>query len=506
MATLAYTLSDSDDTEEDETTKAPPPRSTESLLDELLAMLPSFGRPRVAACRRALNDAGGDVSCAHAMLLQLQQDKRQRTTQQPVEDASYARALQHADDEARAAAAVTARHAEAASEELARVLQQAEYAAAAVGDSGTTACNSGGSSSRCRTLCKWGHNYRDRVQCAYFHPPRDLPTRLVDDRLTEAQVIIVTWNCEHAAPATGENQHKLRRTLDKLRKLLGRLPDAIALQETLLANQARLHVAQGATPEYAWSCPHGKAQRLHMLRECDSKADPGRGSWLLVLKGGQLDGGRAIDTSSWDDQDRVVALDTRHGVVVAAYMPACCNQAAINRQDGPRYHMHMSHFLRQHRERLLAVVGDLNMTFDACDRTDRHKQPMTTGDFRAVRAMLDGAGLVDAWRHHHPHTLEWSREDNDFSSHQPSGSWARVDHVLVPAKLVATSTVSRVCDPACHQAARAGGRASRGASGGALQVSPLPPRRLPHCQGEHTHLEPSSNQTAWSSEHHPRDS
>ena len=70
--------------------------------------------------------------------------------------------------------------------------------------------------------------------------------------------------------------------------------------------------------------------------------------------------------------------------------------------------------------------------------------------------MLDGAGLVDAWRHHHPHTPElsrtlsrellcerFSRETENFDTHQPSGCWARVDHVLVPATRV-TATTARI--------------------------------------------------------------
>ena len=43
---------------------------------------------------------------------------------------------------------------------------------------------------------------------------------------------IVTWNCQSAAPAQGENMKKLRRTIDLLEHELGGLPDTIALQET----------------------------------------------------------------------------------------------------------------------------------------------------------------------------------------------------------------------------------------------------------------------------------
>ena len=45
----------------------------------------------------------------------------------------------------------------------------------------------------------------------------------------------------------------------------------------------------------------------------------GRGSWLLIRKGGPLDGGEVLDLD-WDYQHRIVALRTAHGLVVGAYL------------------------------------------------------------------------------------------------------------------------------------------------------------------------------------------
>ena len=200
---------------------------------------------------------------------------------------------------------------------------------------------------------------------------------------------IVTWNCQHAAPASGENTHKLRRTIDLLEDELGGLPDAIALQETLFKDEARLSFAQKATAEYTWLCSPGKKR----VQECNPTVDPGRGSWLLIRKGGPLDGGCVLDLSEWDDQHRVVAVRTALGLLVAYYGPACTN--AAQRGDGARYFTSFSSFLKEYKDELLAVVGDLNMIFDPFDlaRPGEHGelvpcQSSQRGDLADARAML----------------------------------------------------------------------------------------------------------------------
>ena len=57
--------------------------------------------------------------------------------------------------------------------------------------------------------------------------------------------VIVTWNCNYAAPDT-DNRDKLVKTLARLRAK----PDALALQETLFKDEDRLQYAMRATPEY----------------------------------------------------------------------------------------------------------------------------------------------------------------------------------------------------------------------------------------------------------------
>ena len=76
--------------------------------------------------------------------------------------------------------------------------------------------------------------------------------------------------------------------------------------------------------------------------------------------------------------------------------------------------------------------------------------------FSRARAFLDGAELADAWRYHNPMRREYSREDEGWmhplAKHpdpekkwpksKPCGSWARVDHVLVPRRRVAAATAT----------------------------------------------------------------
>ena len=268
---------------------------------------------------------------------------------------------------------------------------------------------------------------------------------------------IVTWNCQSAAPAQGENMNKLRRTIDLLEHELGGLPDAIALQETLFKNEVQLRFAQNTTAEYTWLCSPGKKRPV---QECKPKVDPGRGNWLLIRKDGPLAGCSVLDLSEWDDQHRVVAVGTNLGLLVSYYGPACTNTAAKERGDGPRYLTNFSAFLRQHKNELLAVVGDLNMRFDPFDdaRPDAHGELVPnedqSRDFVSQRAMLDGADLVDAWRYHHPHAREYSRENEDFVRHKLDGSWSRVDHVLVPARRVEATTAAILTSIKPHEKGR----------------------------------------------------
>ena len=270
---------------------------------------------------------------------------------------------------------------------------------------------------------------------------------------------IVTWNCESAAPARpSENMHKLRRTIDLLERELGGLPDAIALQETLFKDEAQLIFAQAATAEYTWLSSPGKKRPV---QECKTKIDPGRGNWLLIRTDGPLAGGSVLDLREWDDQHRVVAVDTPLGLLVSYYGPACTSIAAKERGDGQRYYTNFSLFLKQHKNELLAVVGDLNMTFDPFDfaSTDEHGVlvPLEdqSRDFTRERAMKDDAGLVDAWRHHHPHAREYSLELVDWlNGHKPNGRWARVDHVLVPARRVEATTAAILTSIKPHEKGR----------------------------------------------------
>ena len=248
--------------------------------------------------------------------------------------------------------------------------------------------------------------------------------------------LIATWNCNSAAPAPpSENVDKLKLTLARL----GTRPDALALQETLFKDEARLQYAMRATREYTWLCPPGKRRPCCETNErVDEKSFRGRGSWLLILKGGPLDGGELLDLQDWDDQHRIVALKTAHGLVVGAYLPAGASVKAPAQaaHDCARYRRDFWTFLAAHSHELLAVVGDLQLRFSHIDSMPA-ADPRC--DFSSQLERLRCAGLKDAWRATHPATVKFTRD-----THRDLGDgWHRVDHVLVPEWRSATA---EICD------------------------------------------------------------
>ena len=433
--------SSSSDTDEDEpqskVQKPSPPPPPPAIKEDDVATLAINFKPCVAKkrARAALTAAGGDFSRAMAAL-----------------SAERATGRSSGSGNRSAPDAVTAGDAE-----YARLLQEREYG------------HGGSASGRVRCACRYGANCRQKARgtCLYRHDAASeqaVAEQAAKHRAAEhaepsmsslepppaqpphghTAILIVTWNCQHgAAPASGQNKDKLPLTMRRLQDELGGAPDALALQETKFKDEKQLLYAQSATPNYIWCCSPGAPRPVAET----ARTSLGLGSWLLIRKDGPLNGGTVVDLSAWDDQYRVVAVETRHGIVVAAYLPACCNQAAIERGDGPRYSKAFWAFLEQHKHRMLAVVGDLNITFEARDRTDNNKQPLLGCDSH-FRSQLREAGLVDAWRHHHPYANEYSREDEDWERSRASGevcltgSWARVDHVLVPTNRVAESTAT----------------------------------------------------------------
>ena len=106
-------------------------------------------------------------------------------------------------------------------------------------------------------------------------------------------------------------------------------------------------------------------------------------------------------------------------------------------------------FLADHKDELLAVVGDLNIGFEPRDCTDFDGKACTTVEQSKIyvgpecTAMLEKADLVDAWSYRHPGDRQCPRDytratelikearKGKHGKDIQSGSWARVDHVLV---------------------------------------------------------------------------
>jgi exonuclease III len=253
--------------------------------------------------------------------------------------------------------------------------------------------------------------------------------------------VIVTWNCNYAAPDT-DNRDKLVKTLARLRAK----PDALALQETLFKDEDRLQYAMRATPEYVWHCPPGKRRPCCETNEqVDLMSYRGRGSWLLIRKGGPLDGGEVLDLD-WDYQHRIVALRTAHGLVVGAYLPAGTNLNAQEDDDCAQYYLHFCAFLEAHKDDLLAVVGDLQMGFcvyDVITKAGSHPDPRRC-NFSLQLDFLRRAGLKDAWRATNP---EPKAEFTRRTTSRLGGGWHRVDHVLVPKDRSATAKICSELKP-----------------------------------------------------------
>ena len=256
------------------------------------------------------------------------------------------------------------------------------------------------------------------------------------------QVHVITWNPDRIAPMSGENTAKLRTVLKLLEQEEEGLPDVLAIQETMLANQAALEKAYNDSQGFTWFRPPGS-----VLPETGFK----RGVALLVRDGSVLAGGSLLPLP-WDDEHRVMAYNHPCGLLVAAYMPA------VSRRDGRlekrlAYEKHLAALLREHRSHLLAVVGDLNIAPDDVDCSSEWGKFFLdgedgTGDWRsraqdlrqAHLAVLDAGGLVDAWRHHHSQERQYtSFQDEGWQRSGGNGWQARVDHVLVPRAKVANA-------------------------------------------------------------------
>ena len=281
--------------------------------------------------------------------------------------------------------------------------------------------------------------------------------------------LIITWNPDGVAPKSGANMAKLATTFQLL--AAHDIPDALGLQETLLADATSLARAQQSLPGYTWFRPAGSVF-------ASSGFD--RGVALLIRGGGALDGGQML-TLPWDDEHRIVAYDVEHvGLLVVAYMPAVSAKPG-RFEKRLEYERHLTSLLAQHRSRLIAVVGDLNVAPASVDCTNEWGRFFLSsvdgsGDWRdraialreahasllagerltctharsicmhphvgmcactrAHACLLAGAGLVDAWRHHHPTNVTFSSFQDEGWQRSGNGWRARVDHVLVPRATV----------------------------------------------------------------------
>ena len=253
--------------------------------------------------------------------------------------------------------------------------------------------------------------------------------------LTPHHATICSWNAATVAPKSGSSPDKL---LMMLRELSFQ-PDILCLQETKFCDEKAEKRAKEATPQYDWHIPAGSYCR-----------SPGRGVALLVKKGSKLAGGQLLELP-WDNEHRVAAYETKFGLVVGTYMPTVSGrQGRLEKRLD--YEEDLTSLLSDHKDRLLAVVGDMNVApSDELDcSTPFWGKFFLAGEDgngaweeRAVQLrdahckLLKDGGLVDAWRYHNPRRKEFT-SFQDQGRHRSRNGWcARVDLVLVPEPQVA---------------------------------------------------------------------
>jgi exonuclease III len=245
----------------------------------------------------------------------------------------------------------------------------------------------------------------------------------------EASLVVGTWNAQSLLPAT-ENKDKLPRLLPRLPLQ----PDLLFIQETQLvsaAAQRKLPAARALLPGYTF----------HPVPVSESVAseNAAKGTGVYVRDGSPLADGGVLDVNLAADPWGALAVwRCDCGVIIGGRLPVPRKVDVATRR---RLEDHLEALLRAHGARVLAVVGDLNVTPDLqLDAT----QPWAGAAYVASRARLDTLrdtfGLCDVWRATHPTERRWT----SYQEREGRAWQARCDLVLVPEAHTAHAEVTIV--------------------------------------------------------------
>ena len=258
---------------------------------------------------------------------------------------------------------------------------------------------------------------------------------------------LCTWNVMRLVRACGDNMDG-QQLVKVMSKLLPVQPDLLAVQETHFycyskksgnGLEVRHALAAGLLPGYRFY--HSECGRT----ECG----------FYVRDGSPFACGTLWPRAKlpWDRFGKFAVYECRHGVVVNVHLPTPTIKQVVDgwkgappapdvsddfrgwelrgQLDGELYEL-----VRSLGTRLLAVLGDFNVTHTANDAA----QPMSGRRYadattRFDRLIRDNA-LIDVWRQQHPDTRQYTSFQNRGGSRftPPDG---RVDYCLMPKRWAA---------------------------------------------------------------------
>ena len=263
---------------------------------------------------------------------------------------------------------------------------------------------------------------------------------------TATTVRIATWNAQSVLPSGGDNKDKLQTTLE----LLG-YPDILAVQETLHVRKTKEKIDDAKTAKHTAAIA-AKAKDLG-YEALFASPDPTQykgndqfchGTAMLVKRDGPLAGGSLVAVP-WDHDGHVLCYDHDLGRVVGVYLPTPTTKSRFAGTPFDRgypqsavrsmYDRELRSLLVDSGDKLLAFLGDMNVTPTQQDTTGalwKGKNEEARGRFLA---MTRDAGLVDAFREKHPTARRYT--SYQLPKRNKCHTWdippARVDLCYVPA-------------------------------------------------------------------------
>jgi len=237
---------------------------------------------------------------------------------------------------------------------------------------------------------------------------------------------------------SSKNANKLPETLALLPQPP---PDLILIQETkhikissgcVHEEKTQKHVeaiAELLEPDYEF---HAVSHQLAP----DADASFCHGTGFFVRRAGLLHSGGRLVQPPWDHDGHVSYWEAPLGRVVLCYLPTPTKK---ERRNGPPQHVIRQQYDNQLRAlleeltglqaqpRLLAVMGDMNVTLDRdLDTTNPFDGPQYLACVSRLKETMAAAELQDVWRERHGSERRYS------SYQQQHGTQARVDLALVP--------------------------------------------------------------------------